>query len=109
MERMPTRLFPLCAIVRHAPFQEKRPGRNKGIGVSVLPHQLHIINIAAAGKVPRIVRPENQEALRPFLPDALFQCLGQDRLFISETVLQRERQLIVLSRGERFPPSSGCR
>ena len=63
------RLFSLCAIVRHAPFQEKRPGRDKGIGVSVLPHQLHIIDIAAAGKVPRIVRPEHEEALRPFLPD----------------------------------------
>ena len=64
------RLFSLCAIVRHTPFQEKRAGRDKGIGVSVLPHQLYIIDIAAAGKAPRIVRPENQEALRPFLPDA---------------------------------------
>lgn len=34
MERMPTRLFPLCAIVRHAPFQEKGRG---GIRVSVYP------------------------------------------------------------------------
>ena len=97
------RLFSLCVIVRHTPFQEKRAGRDKGIGVSVLPHQLYIIDIAAAGKAPRIVRPENQEALRPFLPDALFQCLGQDRSFIGETALQRERQLIALSRDERFP------